>query len=433
MIAPGGNPTQDTQHGLRRDVGMVGAVSLGLGSMIGTGAFVAIGLASGLAGSWTSAAILVAAGLAMCSALSAAQLASAHPVSGGTYEYAARLIGPRSGFCAGWLFITAKCASAAAAAIGAASYLLESLAVDGHVARVGVALLLVGALTLLTLGGIKRSAVANSIIVAITLAALLVFVGATVLAEPLKPPPAEPSRNAGAIGALQAVAIVFVAFTGYGRVATLGEEVRDPRRTIPRAVVITVLVTAALYLAIVFSAGRVAGTAEFARLSAETGAPLERIASSTSGRAIGAVIAVGALTAMVGVLLNLILGVSRVILAMGRRGDAPGAVARVSARGVPVVATIVTAALIGVFTATVDLTQAWQVSAASVLAYYAITNATALRLSAEQRFLPRWISWCGLLACVGAAAFTPWWAVLLVAAIVVIGLCGRALLRRSPA
>jgi basic amino acid/polyamine antiporter, APA family len=376
---------------LERQLGLFGATMMGLGSIIGTGVFVSIGLAAGAAGADVILAIALAAGVATCNALSSAQLAANHPMSGGTYEYGYRYLAPWLGFAAGWMFLCAKTASAAAAALGFAGYLLNAL--DGDATWLPwVAVATVVGLTSVVLAGIRLSSRVNVAIVSVTLAALVAFVVAgapAVQAENLRftfePRPL-----------LHATALMFVAFTGYGRIATLGEEVVEPRRTIPQAIIVTLIVAAAVYLAVAVVGVGSVGAAALSRQAAAGAAPLEWAARSFPWRVSG-LVAVGAMTAMLGVLLNLVLGLSRVLLAMGRRGDMPAACANVR------VATIVVGAAIAALAAWGNVKLAWSFSAFTVLVYYAVTNLAALQLAAGERmFSPLWAR-VGLVACVSLA------------------------------
>lgn len=452
-----------TVTALRRDIGLPGAILLGLGSMIGTGVFVSLGLAAGVAERGLMAAILFAALLAMANALSSAQLAAAHPVSGGTYEYGRRYLTPSLGFAAGWTFLCAKSASAATAALGASGYMLalaESIRAQGDGAATAsiesptpsafvnrsLALLCVVVVTALVASGVRRSNRVNAVIVCvtlITLSTLIVFAwnGTGAPSAPTDGPTA--TMNASAVDAtpllfgapslaalLQATALMFVAFTGYGRLATLGEEVRDPRRVIPRAIVITMLVVAALYLLVArVSLGVVRGS-ELARAATERAAPLELVCHALNAPWLARVIAIGAVTAMLGVLLNLILGLSRVVLAMARHGDAPPVLARISAhRASPVAAVVVCGAGIAVLVLAGSVKLAWSLSAFTVLLYYAITNLAALRLPEEDRRFPRVIAVAGLCACLGLAWWVEWRAWVAGLVLVAIGFALRTMLR----
>lgn len=375
---------------------------MGLGSIVGTGVFVSIGIAAGIAGSAVVLAVGIAAIVAMCNGLSAAQLAANHPVSGGTYEYGYRYLNPWLGFTAGWLFLLAKTASAATAALGFAGYLLSAIGVTSSPWLVAVALLTVLLLTLLALGGLQRSNAANIVIVSITLLSLGAFIlaGLPVLAAQgtthLVPffPAAHPVK-----AILHASALMFVAYTGYGRIATMGEEARNPHRTIPRAIVITMGLTMVLYLTIAVVGVGSVGAGQLSNLT-QAAAPLEVAARQFSTPGIAAIVAIGAMTAMLGVLLNLILGLSRVLLAMGRRGDMPETVARLNrARTAPVVAVLVVSGAIALLVCTGNVKTTWSFSAFTVLVYYALTNLAALRLSPAERLYPRWVAWTGLASC----------------------------------
>jgi basic amino acid/polyamine antiporter, APA family len=202
---------------LQRELGVFGATMMGLGSIVGTGVFVSIGIAAGITGGGVVLAIMAAAGVAACNALSSAQLAANHPVSGGTYEYGYRYLNTWLGFAAGWTFLCAKTASAATAALGFAGYLLNA---TGNDARwlMPTALAAVGTMTVIVLSGIRLSNRVNIAIVSMTLVSLAAFVGggATLVSPTRLRFAAEP------LELLQATALMFVAYTGYGRIATLG-------------------------------------------------------------------------------------------------------------------------------------------------------------------------------------------------------------------
>lgn len=401
------SPDRVREPALARVVGLPGAILLGLGSIVGTGAFVSIGIAAGVAGPSVLVAIAVGALLATCNGLSSAQLAAAHPVSGGTYEYGYRFLSPALGFSAGWMFLCAKSASAATAALGFAGYALDMFGVIVPGSRVALAIAAVSALTLLVIGGMRRSNAANALIVGFTLLTLAAFVLWGLPAAVERGPVTLAGTFSGLSDVrsiLEASALMFVAYTGYGRIATLGEEVRAPRRTIPRAIVATLAVSAALYIGVGLVAVGTVGAAELARMTAETAAPLEKAARSFAGPGLAGLLALGAITAMLGVLLNLLLGLSRVLLAMARRGDAPGPLAAIEAgSGSPRRAVLAVGAAIALIALVGDVRVTWSFSAFTVLVYYAITNLAALRLPRAARLFPRWISVAGLAGCLGLA------------------------------
>lgn len=364
---------------------------------MGTGVFVSLAIGARLAGVWIAAALLLAGALAACNALSSAQLAAAHPVSGGTYEYGYRLIAPSAGFSAGWMFILAKSASAATAALGFGGYVLGLVDVSSIPTRT-LALLAVAALTICVLSGIRRSTVLNAALVCATLLALACFVGLAIVSGggEVRTGRAFP----GPLPFFEACALMFVAYTGYGRIATLGEEIANPRRTIPRAIALTITLSVAVYVAVALAG--VAGAGSDAFLT--SGAPLESASSAMGSESVALIVASGAMLAMLGVLLNLVLGLSRVALAMGRRGDLPRVFSKVH-NGTPVVAVAGVSLVIGSLALVGDVKTTWSFSAFTVLVYYAITNACALRLSPDDRLYPRWISWLGLFGCLSLAFF----------------------------
>jgi basic amino acid/polyamine antiporter, APA family len=400
-------PVEGTR--LRREVALPGAVLLGLGSMVGTGVFVSVGIAAGVAGPSVIAATLLAALVAMANGLSSAQLAAAHPVSGGTYEYGYRWLSPVLGFSAGWMFMLAKSASAATAALGLSGYLLDLLGVDGGPWPVAVAVICALAITAFVAGGIRRSSRGNVVVVGVALAGLVLLVAASIPTVVARGPeafrPFLPDEAAGGLAALlEGAALMFVAFTGYGRIATLGEEVREPTRVIPRAIVLTTGAVAVLYLAVAAAGVGVLGAQGFGEAAERTAAPLEAVARALDVPLLPELLAVAAVAAMAGVLLNLVLGLSRVLLAMARRGDAPGFLSRVdAARASPVASVWACGLVIAALALIGDVRTTWSFSAFTVLIYYALTNLAALRLPVESMMFPRWVPRIGLAACLSLA------------------------------
>lgn len=416
---------------LARVVGLGGAVTLGLGSIVGTGVFVSLGVAAEVAGAAVVLAVLLAAPVATANGLASAQLAAAYPVSGGTYEYAHRLVHPLVGFAAGWLFLCAKTASAATAALGFAGYVLH--ACGGPASnRTAVAAALVIVVTALVTGGIRRSTIVNAAIVAATLLALLVFV--IVAGRGVAPAQvaAQALADASPGSLLRATALVFVAYTGYGRIATLGEEVREPATTIPRAVIAALGLALVLYLAVAVTAVGAVGAPAFAAATREAAAPLEVVARMSAGTGVALAVALAAATAMTSVLINLELGLSRVLLAMARRGEVPAGLSQIEGRTQsPRRAVLAVGAAIAALVMVGDLRLTWSFSAVTVLIYYGLTNVAALRLPHRSRRYPRAVTWFGLLGCVSLALFVELavWAV--AAAVLLAGFGVRALVGRS--
>ncbi|MEX0778516.1 MAG: amino acid permease [Balneolales bacterium] len=387
---------------LKRDLKTPGAILMGLGSIVGTGIFVSIAIATQVAGNGIIIAVVIAAVLATFNGLSSAQLAAAHPVSGGTYEYGYRFLSSWFGFTAGWMFLIAKSASAATAVLGCIGYLFYAFDINvNNWMNVGAGLLLLLLMTFLVSGGISRSNQANKIIVTITLLGLaaLVVVGFLLNGIPTRPIVDAVTETSGS-SILYASALMFVAYTGYGRIATLGEEVDTPRTTIPKAIILAMVIIVILYLAVSLTALQIMGAEAFGQTVVGEAAPLMVVTQTLSTPVIGPVITIAAITAMLGVLLNLILGLSRVMLSMARRRDLPGAIAKVNPQTQsPAVAVWITGLIIGLLVLSGDVVFTWSFSAFTVLIYYAITNLSALFMPPELRLYPQWIPALGLAGC----------------------------------
>ncbi len=414
---------------LRRELGVFGATLMGLGSIIGTGVFVSIGIAAGVAGSAVILSVAIAAIVAACNGLNSAQLAANHAVSGGTYEYGYRYLNPTLGFTAGWMFLLAKTASAGTAALGFAGYLLNAINLSDRGLLIPVAIALVVILTLIVLSGIRRSNLVNMAIVSVALLSLGFFIAVSlpeVATENLTP--FFPESIAGV---LHGSALMFVAYTGYGRIATMGEEARSPRTTIPQAMIITIALTMLLYMLVAIAAVGAVGAEALSTAAKGQAAPLEVVVSKLGVWGGSQILAIGAIFAMIGVLLNLILGLSRVFLAMARRQDMPGILAQLNSQATPHLAVIVTGcaiALIVLLGNNVKTT--WSFSAFNVLIYYAITNLAALQIPTEERLYPKWLAWIGLLACGFLAFWVEWQIWLLGLALILAGLGWQNFARR---
>jgi len=391
---------------MRREIGILGAIFLGLGSILGTGAFVSIGLVIGQVGEWIGLTLLCAGILAACNGLSSAQLAVAYPVSGGTYEYAYRTLHPLVGIFAGWLFLTAKSASAATAALGVVSFsdAALNLELNDFVLRIGSAVLSL-LVTCLVLLGLRRSNQFNIAIVLITILSLVSFVLFSAFVEVT----ADSSFfdiTLAPEALLEGTALLFVAYTGYGRIATLGEEVREPRRTIPLAICATLGASWLLYASVGWA---LTNYQEFEVLGLGDGLNqtlrLEVVVQTFDQPWLEKLVQVGAITAMLGVLLNLILGLSRVYLAFGRRNDLPKAFAKLDAQSNPRLAVLFTGVVIAALCLMGDVLMTWSLSAVTVLIYYGITNLAALRLNEQDQIFPKWISIIGLFSCVFLSVF----------------------------
>ncbi|ORV80927.1 APC family permease [Mycolicibacterium iranicum] len=395
---------------MRRRLGLFDTVTLGLGSMIGAGIFVAMAPAAAAAGTGMLIGLAGAAVVAVCNAMSSARLAALYPQSGGTYVYGRERLSPFWGHTAGWSFIVGKTASCAAMALTVGSYVWPAYAN-------AVAVASVVALTAVGYAGIQRSATLTRIIVALVLALL-----ATVVVVILGFGSADTSRLAlgddvSAYGVLQAAGLLFFAFAGYARIATLGEEVRDPARTIPRAVGLALTIALVVYAVVAVAVLAQLGSAGLGSAAA----PLSEAVRAAGFPELSPVVSVGAAVAAMGALLALLLGVSRTTLAMARDHYLPHALAAVHPRhGTPHHAELAVGAVVAVVAALVDVRAAIGFSSFGVLLYYAIANASAWTLTASLG--ARVVPVIGLIGCLTMAFTLPLTSVLAGAAVVLIGM-----------
>jgi APA family basic amino acid/polyamine antiporter len=411
---------------LARRLGTGDAVVIGLGSMMGAGVFAAFGPAARAAGVGLLLGLAMAAAVAYCNATASAQLAAVYPTSGGTYIYGREQLGPWWGFAAGWGFVVGKTASCAAMALTIGTYALPG----PWWAQRLVAVAAVVGLTALNYRGVTKTALLARILVACTLIALAVVVIAIAVAG------VQPSNLTGAgawssvtvYGVLQSAGLLFFAFAGYARIATMGEEVRDPARAIPKAIIVALGITVVVYLIVGVSVLLAAGPERLAR----SAAPLAEALRAAGAAPLVPVVAVGAMLASMGALLALIAGIGRTSLAMARHRDLPGWLAAVHpSHRVPHRAEIALAAVVCILVATVDLRGVIGFSSFGVLIYYAIANASAYTQPVAQRRWPRVLNVCGVVGCLLLVATLPWLSVVVGLGIFAIGLTGRAIAQRS--
>lgn len=442
---------------LSRRVGLGGAIGIGLASMIGAGAFFVWAPAAAAAGELLLLALLIAAVVATLNAFSSAQLAMAHPTSGGAYAFGRRYAGPWIGFSAGWLFVVGKTASAAAIASVAAAYLGTALGLDALQTRLFAAVL-IAVFAALNMSGVRTTARVAITIVSIVLAGLAVWFVAVAVAGPptigwvenldglpgqgtgegavsvaivpadaaleLAPVTVAPPGPFGPAGILQAAALLFFAFAGYARMATLGEEVREPRRTLPRAILIALGVVLALYAALALVLVDRLGVEALA-------ASISPLADAIDPRW-ALPIALLAALACLGSLAGILAGLSRTSLAMARERDLPGPLARISTRtGAPVVSEALIALIAIAIALLLQPAQLVAASSAAVLVYYAIAHLSALRQPEAERWQPRLVAGAGLAGCLVLVASLPAASLIGTAGILVIGLGARALALRA--
>ncbi|GAA2516324.1 APC family permease [Pilimelia columellifera] len=406
-------------HELTRRLGVGDAVVIGLGAMLGAGVFAAFAPAARAAGAWLPAGLAVAAIVAACNATSTARLAARHPSSGGVYVYGRERLGPFWGYLAGWTFVVGKTASCAAMALTFAAY-----AVPDHQLLAAVTAVL--ALTALNWRGVHKSAQVTRVIVAVVLGVLVAVVAAGAVATPPSVGLLTPADPFPALGVLEAGGLLFFAFAGYARVATLGEEVRDPAHTIPRAVRTALLVVLVVYAAVGVTALGVLGPERLA----DATAPLAEVVTAAGAGWLAPVVRVGAALAALGSLLALILGVSRTSFAMARDRYLPAALDAVHPRHhVPHRAELAVGLVVATLAATVDLRGAIGFSSFGVLLYYAIANAAALTLTRAQARPARVVPVVGLAGCLLLAAALPTASV--VAGVIVVAIGAASYVRVS--
>jgi APA family basic amino acid/polyamine antiporter len=396
---------------------------IGVGAMLGAGIFAALAPAAAAAGSGILLALVVAAVVALCNATSAAQLAAVHPQSGGAYVYGRARLGAWVGFVAGWGFVVGKVASCAAMALTFGTYLSPTRSRP-------LALAAVLALAFVDSRGVEKTAGLTRALVSVVVLALATMVAAVWLGGAPRTEHLRPLAGAGLYGVLQAAGLLFFAFAGFARIATLGEEIVDPARTIPRAIPVALGVVLLVYAGVAVSALAVLGPERLAAAPA----PLAAAVEATSRPELAAVIRIGAAVASLGVLLSLLVGVSRTVFAMAADAELPGWLAAVHPRTrVPHRAGVAVALAVGTTVLVADLGGAIGFSACTVLVYYAITNAAALRLASAERRWPRALAGGGLVGCVLLALTLPAPAVLSGFAVLAAGLAARAGLRASRA
>ncbi|MEO8261409.1 MAG: APC family permease [Pseudolysinimonas sp.] len=401
---------------LQRRLGVPGTAAIGVASMLGAGIFFVWAPATSAAGSAVLIALPLAAVLATLNATSTIRLAMRYPVSGGAYAYGRAELGPVPGFIAGVLFVVGKTASVAAIGLIAGAALWP-----GGERIVGIGLVVV--LAAINATGVRTTAAVSAAAAGIVIVALLAVLASGIASAGPSPVAPEWQPTGGPSGLLAATALIFFAFAGYARIATLGEEVRDPQRTLPRAAILSVVlvfvlsaVTLVVLIAVLGADRLAASETPLVELAGDAWAPVARFA-----------VAVACIGSMTGVLA----GLSRTVLAMSRDGELPGPLARVSARaGTPWIAEALVAlvAIAGVLL--LDPARVVGVSACAVLGYYAIAHLSALRAGPSLGLI-RVIPVAGLLGCLVVALAAPLPAVMGVAAVVLLAVGLRALVRRG--
>ncbi len=405
---------------LLRSLTLKDAVGVGLGAIIGAGIFVVTGVAAGISGPAFLIGLFIAGSIATCNALSSAQLAAAYPFAGGTYDYGNRLLKPIYGFIAGWMFLISKLAAGSVVAIGFGSYFYQLIPIGSPLFLALAAIIL---LSVANLFGIKKTGNLNLFIVGFTILVLvyLVFSGL----PHIESNNFTPFAPFGITGIAEATALLFFAFTGYARIATLAEEVKNPKVTIPKAIIITIVTAIILYG---FVSVVAIGTIGTQAMAAST-SPLQLVAEKLSAPGIQTITALGACTAMLGVLLSQILGISRMFFAMARNKDFFPTFQKVSTRyKVPSSAIIATGAIIALLVVLGTFEFILASAAFSILLYYSITNLAAMRQPEADRLYAKIIPILGLIGCLLMAFSLQWKVIVSGGILLLVGLLFRFLL-----
>ncbi len=378
---------------LRRSLGVTHSTGIGVAAMLGAGVFFVWAPAYQFAGSWLLVSLGIAAVIATINALVTTQLAVNHPRSGGIYAFGRHYRGPLTGFIAGWMFLTGKTASVAAVAVIAASYLFP-----GSARWVAVGLVAVG--TLVTVTGIRQTATVSLTIALVVSVGLVALVTNSVV-NPGAPVVEQSVAEPGSLfGVLTAAGLIFFAFAGYARMATLAEEVVEPRKTLPRAIGVALAVVLALYVMVAWAVFRV-----LPGYSGEFDTPLRVLAPEQFPW----LVSVLAVTACLGSLLAILAGLSRTALQMGRSGDLPRLLGRVSSKtGGPVMAEVAVGVAAMCAVVILDTTNLVALSGAGVLTYYAIGHWSALAQPRSEHLVPRGVPIIGLVMCLVLVATLPW-------------------------
>jgi len=357
---------------LKRTLNLLDATSIGIGAIIGAGIFVVLGIAIGYAGPAIIISMVIASIVASFTAFSFAELGSAIPKEGGAYEFAYELVSPFVAFVVGCLWLFGQTVAGAAISLGFASYFVAIFPLFSlRIVAISAAL----TLTALNIIGTKQSATVNNILVLTKIAIICLFIGTGIF----QICPCNYSQFApnGFLGILQGAAFIFFAYLGFGRIATLGGEVKNPKRTLPLSILLALTISMIIYVLTGFTA---TGLQDY-RILAESGSPIADAARTTGNLAIAATISFGALIATASVLLTNLIGLSRVSFAMARNGQLPSSVAKVHSRfGTPYVSILVMGAVMATLAFVLDLKQTAAITSLSILSTYVVLNYSAIRL-----------------------------------------------------
>jgi APA family basic amino acid/polyamine antiporter len=378
---------------LKRSLGLFDAFAIGLGAVIGAGIFVVIGVAASLAGPAMLLSLLIAGVVSALTAISFVHLARFIPREGGGYEYAHELVSPFGGFISGWMWLLSNIVTGSAVALGFAGYLAIYIPLPVNLMAAVACLAITG----INYMGSRESATANNILVVFKLVVLLLFVafGLSLINGAFF----SPFAASGAMGVMEGAAVIFFAFSGFGRVAMISEEVRDPTRTVPRAIILALAVSGVIYMLVAVVAIGMFGSASLGA----SNSPLAD-AAALEGKVMANLVTIGALAATLSVLLTTLLGLSRITFAMSRNHDLPAVLSKLHPkRQTPYIAILVFGLLMTAFALTTDILKAVAISNFGSLVYYLIANLAAMRIAKPRR--AKVLPILGLVSCAGLLVF----------------------------
>lgn len=389
----------DTPEPLKREIGLFGATAVGVGAVIGAGIFVVTGIAAGLAGPAVILSIIIAGVISYFTAVSFSKLSEHIQKEGGVYLFTYQLVSPTAGFVAGWMWVLSYTFVGAAVSLGFAGYVAQFLP-SVPIKAIAVGLCLV--LTFINYVGIKESTIANSILVSAKIMALIFFIALGLgyinfgNFTPF-------FISTGGWGILQGTATIFFAYTGFARITILAEEVKDPGRTIPKSILLTLAISTIFYVLASFVAVGLVGY----QTLANSDSPLAQAISVTGSSAAVLAVSVGAMIATTSVLLTGILGVSRIMFAMARNNDLPVFLEKIHTKYKTPYFTVWLAGLLmtAAVVLTPNLSQVISLSNFASLLYYSLANVSAISLSMKTGKFSPIIPFIGLFSCLGLLIF----------------------------
>lgn len=377
-------------HGLKRTMGLFQLVCFGVGAIVGTGIFVGLSDSVAEAGPAVVVSFALAAITCVFTAFSFAELGGAIPVSGSSYSFAYATLGERAAFLTGWCLLLEYGVSVSAVAVGWGQYLnelldslvgrqlpaaLSSPPGDGGVVNVpAVVVILLAALLLVR--GVRESARATAVMAVVKIAVLILFCAVAFTA--FTSDHLSPFTTHGLAGITSGASLAFFSYIGFDAITTAGEEVKDPRRNVPLAIMICLGIVTLLYCLVAIAAIGAMSAADVASQPAALSLIVNRVTDSTLG---GGVIAFGAVVAIASVVLAVMYGQTRVLMSMSRDGLVPRVFEHVSPKtSTPAANTWIVAAVFAVPAAVVPLDVVINLTTIGTLAVMAVVNVAVIAL-----------------------------------------------------